>query len=198
MPRASDSVRHSFNFVFERIRSVMASADDHAAQLPADPGFLTQPSRVVTRGAFRGMPCREGSGRVVSRDELRKLAEHGRAPHPVCNPAQPGRITARNDTSDEEPGKYYFKFRLTVFGYYLLLRSTADCRRQNVQAHLMMMTRMRGKLLQSTLLIKEAQWIQLRLSKIYGTKQSNSCTKQDRTCNPDTLGKPTTSISSNR
>ncbi len=52
MPRASDSVRHSFNFVYERIRSVMASADDNAAQLPADPGFLTPPSRVVTRGAF--------------------------------------------------------------------------------------------------------------------------------------------------
>ncbi len=41
MPRASDSVRHSFNFVFDRIRYVMASADDNAAQLPADPGFLT-------------------------------------------------------------------------------------------------------------------------------------------------------------
>ena len=176
----------------------MASADDNSAQLPADPRFLTPPSRVVTRGAFRGIPCREGPGRVVSRDELRKLAEQGRAPHPVHNPARPGRITARNDTSDEESGKYYFKFRLNVFGYYLLLLSTADCRRRNVQAHLMMTRRMRGMLLQSTLPIKEAQWIQLRLSKIYGTKQSNSCTKQDRTCNPDTLGKPTTSISSNR
>ncbi len=59
----------------------MASADDNAAQLPADPGFLTPPSRVVTRGAFRGIPCREGPGRLVSRDELRKLVEHGRAPH---------------------------------------------------------------------------------------------------------------------
>jgi hypothetical protein len=56
--RASDSVRHSFNFVFDRIRSVMASADDNAAQLPAIPGFLTMtlPSHVVTRGAFRGIP----------------------------------------------------------------------------------------------------------------------------------------------
>ncbi len=198
---ASDSVRHSFNFVFERIRSVMASADDNAAQLPADPGFLTPPSRVVTRGAFRGIPCREGPGRVVSSDELRKLAEHGRAPHPVHNPAQPGRITARNATvatSDEESGKYYFKFRLNVFCYYLLLLSTADCSRRNVQVPLMMMTRMRGMLLQSTLPIKEAQWIQLRLPKIYGAKQSNSCTKRDRTCQPNTLGKPTTSISSNR
>ncbi len=53
-------------------------------------------------------------------------------------------------------------------------------------------------LLQGTLQIKEAQWTQLRLSKIYGTRQSNSCTKQDHTCNPDTLGKPTTIISSNR
>ncbi len=101
----SDSVHHSFNFVFERIRSVMASADDNAAQLPADPGFLTPPSRVVTRRAFRGIPFREGPSRLVSRDELRKLVEHGRAPHPVHNPAQPGRITARNATSDEESGK---------------------------------------------------------------------------------------------
>ncbi len=84
----------------------MASADDNAEQLPADPGFLTPPSRVVTRGAFCGIPCREGPGRLVSRDELRKLVEHGRAPHPVHNPAQPGRITARNATSDEESGKY--------------------------------------------------------------------------------------------
>ncbi len=61
MLRASDSVCHSVNFVFDRIRSVMASADDNAAQLPADPGFLTPPSRVVTRGAFRGIPCSEGS-----------------------------------------------------------------------------------------------------------------------------------------
>ncbi len=50
--RTSDSVRYSFNFVFDRIRSVMASADDNAAQLPADPGFLTPPSRVVTRAGL--------------------------------------------------------------------------------------------------------------------------------------------------
>jgi hypothetical protein len=95
VPRASDSVRHSFNFVFDRIRSVMASADENAVQLPADTALRTPPSRVVTRGAFRGIPAREGPGRLVSRDELRKLAEHGRAPQPVHNPAQPGRITAR-------------------------------------------------------------------------------------------------------
>ncbi len=83
MLRASESVRYSFNFVFDRIRSVMASADDNAAQLPANAGLLTPPSRVVTCGAFRGIPCHEGPGRLVSRDELRKLVEHGRAPHPV-------------------------------------------------------------------------------------------------------------------
>jgi hypothetical protein len=105
--RASDSVRHSFNYVFDQIRSVMASANDNATQLSADLGFLTQPSRVVTRGAFRCIPCRKGQGRLVSLDELRKLVEHGRAPpsHPVHNPAQPGRITARNATSDEESRK---------------------------------------------------------------------------------------------
>ncbi len=83
----------------------MASADDYSAQLPSDHGFLTSPSRVVTRGSFRGIPCREGPGRLVSRDELRKLEEHGGAPHPVYNPVQPGRITARNATSYEESGK---------------------------------------------------------------------------------------------
>jgi hypothetical protein len=176
----------------------MASANDNSAQLPADPALRTPPSRVVTLGAFRGIPAREGPGSLVSRDELRKLAEYGRAPHPVHNPAKPGRITAQNDTSDEESGKYYFKFRLTVFGYYLLLRSTADCRRRNVQAHLMMMTRMRGKFGQSTLPIKEAQWIQMRLPNISGAKRRNSCTNRERTCKQDTLGKPTTSISSYR
>ncbi len=65
MLRASDLVRHSFDFVFDRIRSVMVIADDNAAQLPADPGFLTPPSRVVTRWAFRGIPCSEGPGRLV-------------------------------------------------------------------------------------------------------------------------------------
>jgi hypothetical protein len=60
----------------------MASANDNAAQLPADPGFLTPPSRAVTRGAFHCIPYRKGQGRLVSRDELRKLMEHGRAPNP--------------------------------------------------------------------------------------------------------------------
>jgi hypothetical protein len=83
----------------------MASADDNAAQLPADLGFLTPPSRVVTCGAFSCIPCSEGPGRLVTRDELRILVEHRRAPHPVHNPTQPGRITALNATSDEESGK---------------------------------------------------------------------------------------------
>jgi hypothetical protein len=132
--RTSNSVRHSFNFVFDRICSVMASAEDNAAQLPAVPGFLTQPSRVVTRGAFLCIPCSEDPGRTVSRNELRKLVEHGRASHPIHNPAQPGRSTARNATSDEESGKQYFKFQLNFIGYHLLLRSTADCCPQNVEA----------------------------------------------------------------
>ncbi len=68
---ASDSVSHSLNFVFDRIRSVMPSADDNSAQLPADPVFLTLPSRVVmlTRSEL-------GPGPLVSRDELRQLVEH--------------------------------------------------------------------------------------------------------------------------
>jgi hypothetical protein len=78
--RASDSVRHSFNFVFDQILSVMA---DSAAQLPAGPDFLTPPSRIVTRWAFRCIPCREGKVPSVSRNELSKLVKHGRAPHPV-------------------------------------------------------------------------------------------------------------------
>ncbi len=65
--------------MFDRILSVMASADDNAAQLPADPGFLTPPSSVVTRGAFCGIPCHEGPGSLVSRYELRKLAEYNLA-----------------------------------------------------------------------------------------------------------------------
>ncbi len=79
--RASDSVSHSFHFVFDWIRFVMASADDNAGQLPADPGFLTPPSRVVTSGAaFCGISCRKGPGRLVSSYELIKLVEHERAP----------------------------------------------------------------------------------------------------------------------
>ncbi len=94
----------------------MASANDNAALLLAYPGFLTLPSRVVKRGSFRCIPCREGQGHLVSRDEQRKLEEHGRAHH---NPAQPGRITARNASSDEESGKLYFKFQLNFICYSL-------------------------------------------------------------------------------
>ena len=96
----------------------MARADDTSAQLPADPGFLTPFSRVVTRGSFRGIPCREVPGRLLTRDELMKLAEHGRVPHPIWNPAKPDRISAWNDTSDEESGKYYFKFRQNIICHY--------------------------------------------------------------------------------
>ncbi len=106
MLHASDSVCHSFNFVFDRVRSGKASANDNATQSPAYPCYLTLPSSLVTRGAFRGiLPCSEGPGSLVSRDEMRKLEEHGRAPHPVRNPAQRGRITARNAISDQESGK---------------------------------------------------------------------------------------------
>jgi hypothetical protein len=50
--RTSDSVRHSFNFVFDRIRSVMASADDNAAQLPADSAFVNRPVVLSRAGLF--------------------------------------------------------------------------------------------------------------------------------------------------
>jgi hypothetical protein len=83
----------------------MASANDNSKLWQADPDFLTQPSRVVTRESFRCIPCHEGPGRLVSRDELRKFEEHGRAPLPDHNPAQRGRITAQNATSDEESGR---------------------------------------------------------------------------------------------
>ncbi len=63
---ASDSVCHRFNVEFDLIRSVMASADDNAAQLPDDPGFLTLPSRVVTIGAFHCTLCSEGPSSFVS------------------------------------------------------------------------------------------------------------------------------------
>ncbi len=109
------------------------------------------PSSVVTSWSFRCILCSEGPGNLVSSNELRKLEEHGRAPPPFHNPAQPGRITSGIATSDEESGKNYFKFRLNFIGFYLLLRSTTDCGRRNVQAHLMMSRRMCGMLLQSTL-----------------------------------------------
>jgi hypothetical protein len=86
----------------------MASADADSVQLPADPGLLTPPSRVVTIGSFRGIPARERPGRPLSRDELVKFVKEARAPHPIHNPARPGRITPWNDTSDEEPGKYKY------------------------------------------------------------------------------------------
>ena len=150
-----------------KIRSVMASADGDSVRLPADPAFTTPPSRVVTRGSFRCIPARERSAPSIAGNELKKLAEPGRAPHPIpnpakpaaapiatieeeeesgeelvspdildglrvmaaqgrvphpiWNPAKPGRITAWNDTTDEEAleGNYYFKFRPKFFYYFL-------------------------------------------------------------------------------
>ena len=90
--------------------ALMASDDDNSVRLPVDPRFLTPPSRLVTIGNFRGIPARERPARSVARDELKKFAEHGRAPHPINNTAKPGRIAARNDTRDEESGKSCFKF----------------------------------------------------------------------------------------
>ena len=132
--------------------------------MPADPAF-TQPSRVVTRGSVRGIPARERLAPSIAGNELKKLAEPGRAPHPIpnpakpasapivtleedsgeevvspdildglrvkaaqgrvphpiWNPAKPGRITAWNDTTDEEAleGNYYFKFMPILFCYFL-------------------------------------------------------------------------------
>ena len=150
-----------------KIRSVMASADGDSYRLPADPAFTTPPSRVVTRGSFRGIPARERLAPSIAGNELKKLAESGRAPHPISNPsklasapiatieeeeesgeelvsrdvlyglrvmaaqgrvphpiwnpAKPGRITAWNDTTDEEAleGNYFFKFRPKFFYYFL-------------------------------------------------------------------------------
>ncbi len=68
MLRASDSVRHSFNFVFDQIRSFMAIAYGNAAQLTADPGILTPPSRVVKRGHFAAYLAAKV---LFSRNELR-------------------------------------------------------------------------------------------------------------------------------
>ena len=125
----------------------------------------TPPSRVVTRGSFRGIPARERSAPSIAGNELENSAEPGRAPHPIpksaklaaapiatmeeedesgeelvspdildglrvmaaqgrvphpiWNPAKPGRITAWNDTTDEEAGNYYFKFMPKIFYYFL-------------------------------------------------------------------------------
>ena len=94
--------------------ALMASDDDNSVWLPVDPRFLTPPSRLVTIGNFRGIPARERPARSVARDELKNFAEHGRAPHPIHNPAKSGRITSWIDTTDEEAleGNFYFKFRL--------------------------------------------------------------------------------------
>jgi hypothetical protein len=150
-----------------RIRPVMANANGDYARLPADPAFTTLPSRVVTRGSFRGIPARERLAPSIAGNELKKLAESGRAPHPISNPAKlasapiatieeeeesgeelvspdildglrvmaaqgrvphpiwnpakPGRITAWNDTTDEEAleGNYYYKLRPKIFYYFL-------------------------------------------------------------------------------
>ena len=91
----------------------MASDDDNSVQLPAYPQIFTLRSRLVTIGSFCCIPARvQHPVRSVARDELKKFAEHGWAPHPIYNTAKPGRIAAWNDTRDEESGKSCFKFYL--------------------------------------------------------------------------------------
>ena len=84
--------------------ALMASDDDNSVRLPVDPRFLTPPSRLVTIGNFRGIPARERPARSVARDELKKFAEHERAPHPMDNPAKSGTapIVKLDQESDEE------------------------------------------------------------------------------------------------
>ena len=52
---------------------------------------------------------------------VRIMAAQGRIPHPIHNPAKPGRITSWNDTTDEEAleGNYYFKLRLNYVSFVL-------------------------------------------------------------------------------
>ncbi len=90
--------------MFDLIRSAMASADENSVQLQSNPAFRTPPAPVVKRGSFRGISCFNRLGSLFSPDELIKLDEQAWAPHPIYNPAKPGRISARsawNNTSDE-------------------------------------------------------------------------------------------------
>ena len=57
----------------------MASADGDSVRLPADPAFTTPPSRIVTRGSFRGIPARERPAPSIAGNELKKIVELGRA-----------------------------------------------------------------------------------------------------------------------
>ena len=88
-----------------RIRSVMASADGDSDRLPADPAFITQPSRVVTRGSFRGISARERSAPSIAGNELKKLAEPRRAPHPIPNPAKLAAAPIATMEEEDESGE---------------------------------------------------------------------------------------------
>jgi hypothetical protein len=50
--RVSNSVCHSFNFVFDQIRTIMASANDNSAQLQTNPGFLHSPIVLSRAGLY--------------------------------------------------------------------------------------------------------------------------------------------------
>ncbi len=100
----------------------MASDDDDSVRLPADPAFLTPPSRVVTIGSFRGIPALVQNRPKVARKQPKQVAEPAAAPRVTLNPnnCQPSncrcRITAGYDSSsDEESGNYYFRLNILPF-----------------------------------------------------------------------------------
>jgi hypothetical protein len=123
----SYSVCSSLNFVFDwtcLVMATLASANDKSSQLQADPGLLTPPSHVVTRGSFCCIPCHKSQGHLVSRNELRTLEEHGRAPHPAQSSA-----TWQNHCSERYKWRGVRKtiFQVSTELHLLLIVTEVDC-----------------------------------------------------------------------
>ncbi len=90
---ASQSFQHSFNLFLTKLVQpwlVLMRIQCSCRQILL---FLHHHLVLSSAGLFAA--CCDRLGCLVSHDELIDLAEQARAPHPICNPAKPGRISEK-------------------------------------------------------------------------------------------------------
>ncbi len=141
---SSDSVRHNFNLCLTEVVPpwlVLMPIPCHCRPILL---FLHQPDVLSSRlfVAYLAAMVRASE----SRNELIKLAKVALAPHLTLSPTKTGRISGTIRVM-RSLVNLILDWILSVTICYIV----ADCCHQNVQAHLMMMMRMHGMLLLSTL-----------------------------------------------
>ena len=102
IPPSRVVTRGSFRCIPARERLAPSIAGNELKKL-AEPGPISNPAKLASALIATIEEEEESGEELVSPDildGLRVMAAQGRVPHPIWNPAKPGRITAWNDTTD--------------------------------------------------------------------------------------------------